>query len=65
MNTREQGSDHLLQEIEADEAMEAVIVEYLEEKRGGTLPAVTIASGGVIWSCVRHDPEKAKPKSKS
>ena len=56
------GTGRLLEEMDADQAMEAVIVEYLEEKRGGTRATVTIASGGVIWSCVRHDPEKAKPK---
>ena len=62
MSERDGAANELLCDMEADAAMEAVIVEYLEDKRGDTPRPVTIASGGVTWSCIRNNPKREQPK---
>ncbi len=64
MESKEGAAHELLCDMEADAAMEAVIVEYLEDKRGGDPRPVTIASGGATWTCIKNNPEREQPKTK-
>ena len=57
-------AEDLLVDMEADAAMEAVMVEYLEDKCGDTPRPVKIASGGTTWTCIKNSPERAQPKKK-